>query len=236
MSNRYTLNYWPIPFRGQFIRYVLAHAGQDWAEPGPEAVDALRVAPVGDQPLPMMAPPMLHDAEADVWLSQMPAILSYLARQHGLMPEDSRRAALTDKVVADCNDVLDEMTQSGGKRMWDQESWDAYAEDRLPRWLAIFEETGRAHGLTREGGTILGTEQPVLADLATACLWATMTEKLPPLARIVEDHAPAVLYLSRRIAARGPIAAMRAEQDAKNGAEVWYGGQIEASLREVLGA
>ena len=28
----YTLYYWPLPFRGQFVRSVLAHVGALWTE------------------------------------------------------------------------------------------------------------------------------------------------------------------------------------------------------------
>ena len=38
----YKLYYWPIPFRGHFIRYVLAHAGATWEEATFEDVAALK--------------------------------------------------------------------------------------------------------------------------------------------------------------------------------------------------
>lgn len=30
----YDLYYWPLPFRGQFLRAILAHAGKRWTEAG----------------------------------------------------------------------------------------------------------------------------------------------------------------------------------------------------------
>ena len=39
--DRYELFYHPIPFRGHFIRYVLAQAGQGWIEPSHDEVIAL---------------------------------------------------------------------------------------------------------------------------------------------------------------------------------------------------
>ena len=40
MPTRFTLYYWPIPFRAQPIRYILAHAGEAWDEPDRDALTA----------------------------------------------------------------------------------------------------------------------------------------------------------------------------------------------------
>ena len=39
----FQLYYWPIPFRGHFIRYVLAHAGTSWEEAPTEALLAREI-------------------------------------------------------------------------------------------------------------------------------------------------------------------------------------------------
>lgn len=229
----YTLHYWPIPFRGQFIRAVLAHAGATWEETGAGETARVKDLAVARQPVAHMAPPMLVDHAAGIALAQMPAILAYLGARHGLMPGDPGRDALTHKVVADANDVLDEVTLNGGQEMWDADRW-AVFQPRLRRWMAIFEETGTRHGLTPQGGTILGTGAPGLADLVSSTLWFTMTDKLPALSGVLEDAAPAVAAHARRLAETPALAAMRAETDAAWG-DVYCGGQIEKSLRAVLG-
>lgn len=229
----YTLLYWPIPFRGHFVRYVLAHAGATWEEPETETLLAIKSAPVADQPAPMMAPPMLHDRAAGLWLSQLPAILMYLGRRHGLLPDSPEAEARTLKLLCDAGDVLEEITRDCGAQMWTPEAWADFAAVRLPRWMAMFEETGRSNGLTSQGGHILGTDAPTLADLATAALWHTMTDRLPPLGPLLEQTAPAIAALSQRIAALPGIAAMRADWDASHDL-AYCGGQIEASLRSVL--
>ncbi len=228
----YTLYYWPVPFRGQFVRAVLAHAGARWDEVGAEAIAALKSESPGEQLAPHMGPPVLVDHTADVSLAQMPAILHYLGRMHGLMPEDLAAEALTVKVIADANDVLYEMTLYNGAQMWTQAAWDVY-RPRLARWMAIFEATGREHGLTAEAGTMLGTEEVGLADLVTAILWGTMTATLPPLRPLLEETAPSVAGLSDRVVALPEQAELRAKSDAAYGDE-WCSGQIEASLRKVL--
>ena len=228
----YTLYYWPVPFRGEFVRAVLAHANASWEEAGLGATSALMGSRPADQLLPHMGPPVLTDHAGGFSLAQMPAILAYLGRKHGLIPDDPARDALTDKIVADANDVLYEMTLHNGAQMWTQESWNVY-RPRLARWMEIFEETGRRYGLTVEAGHLLGTETPSVADLTAYVLWGTMTAKLPPLRPLLEETAPAIASLSDRIAALPEQAGLRAQSDEKYGDE-WCSGRIEASLRAVL--
>lgn len=72
---RFELYYWPIPFRAQAARYILTHAGESWSEPDSDAVMALYQDDLSTQPTPFMGPPILHDREAGLWLSQLPALL-----------------------------------------------------------------------------------------------------------------------------------------------------------------
>jgi glutathione S-transferase len=228
----YTLYYWPLPFRGQFIRSVLAHVHASWDEADMAAVNTLRRTAPSDQPIPHMGPPVLIDHAADVALAQTPAILDYLGRKHGLLPGDAVRAAMTAKTVADANDVLYEMTRYNGAQMWTEETWSAY-QPRLGRWMEIFEETGRRHGLTAEAGYLLGTETPGIADLTAHILWGTMTARLPTLRPMLDETAPAVAGLSDRIASLPEQVELTRRSDAEYGDE-WCSGQIEASLRAVL--
>ena len=228
----YTLYYWPVPFRGQFVRAVLAHVHVSWDEPGVGASGTQPGTTPADQMVPHMGPPVLTDHAADVSLAQMPAILAYLGRKHGLIPDDPVRAALSDKIVADANDVLYEMTRYNGAQMWTQASWHAY-RPRLGRWMAIFEETGRRHGLTAQAGHLLGTETPGVADLTACILWGTMAAKFPSLRPMLDATAPAIAGLSDRIARLPEQEELRIRSDEHYGDE-WCGGQIEASLRAVL--
>lgn len=228
----FTLYYWPVPFRGQFVRAVLAHAGANWDEPDADAVSTMMTRAPGDQPVPFMAPPMLEDKAAQVAVAQMPSILFHLGERFGLMPADPQSAALTTKIVNDANDVLDEITLNGGQRMWTDDRWAAFRL-RLRRWMTIWEETGRRHGLTATDGFLLGGDAPGLADLTTAVLWFTMTDKLPPLDNFLQDSAPSVRALSIRLMASPSLQRMRHGTDTRFG-QAYCGGQIEASLRAVL--
>lgn len=225
------LYYWPVPFRGQFIRAVLAHAGAGWTEPDAEAVSAMMTQAPADQPVPFMAPPMLVD-DAGVAVAQMSSILFHLGTRFDLMPCDAGRAALTTKIVNDTNDVLDGITRNGGQTMWTAPDWAAY-RPRLERWMAIWEDTGDRHGLTADAGHLLGGTSPGLADLVTATLWFTMADKVPGIDSLLQAGAPKVRALSRRLMATDPLARLRARTDAAYG-DIYCGGQIEASLRHVL--
>jgi glutathione S-transferase len=179
-----------------------------------------------------MGPPVLTDHASGCSLAQTPAILAYLGRKHGLIPEDPVREALTAKIIADANDVLYEMTLHNGAQMWSKQAWKSY-RPRLSRWMEIFEETGRRYGLMANEGYLLGTETLGIADLTAHILWGTMTAKFPILRSMLDTTAPAMAGLSDRIASLSEQDELRRRSDTEYGDE-WCSGEIEASLRAVL--
>ena len=230
----YVLYYWSAPFRGQFVRAVLAHAGQTWTEGGDAAISALMDKSASDMPVPFMGPPMLIDRKADVAIAQTPAIVLYLGETLDLLPDTPALRALTLKIVCDANDVIDELTLDGGRQMWTAERWKDF-EPRLRKWMSFWEETGRRHGLKQTSGFLLGGDAPGIADVVTATLWATMAERLPRLGEILDETAPLTAALVRRVADLPPLKALtETARDAYG--DTWSGGQIEASLRKVLDA
>ncbi len=230
----YTLYYWSVPFRGQFVRAVLAFAGQKWTEGGDAAIGKLMQGPVGKMPVPFMGPPVLRDKKADVAISQMPAIILYLGETLSLLPATPALRALTIKIVCDANDVIDELTCDGGKQMWTKKSWAAFVP-RLEKWMSFWEDTGRRHGLTADAGFLLGGAAPGIADVVTATLWSTMTERFPKIEVLLEENAPMTAALTRRVAALPALQKLAAKARRDYG-DAYCGGQIEASLRKVLGA
>ena len=214
------------------MRSVLAYVGASWDEAGFDATLAAHTAAPAAQLIPHMGSPLLSDHRHGVHISQMPAILSYLGEQYGLYAVEPAKRALCNKVIGDANDVLYEMTRHNGAQMWTKRSWSTY-QPRLRRWMAIFEETGRRHGLTAQSGFLLDTSQPCLADLVTATLWGTMIAKLTPLRPVLDAHAPNIAGLSDRIGAMPSQVALRIQSDASYD-DAWCGGQIEASLRAVI--
>jgi glutathione S-transferase len=228
----YDLYYWSIPFRGQFVRAVLAFAGKSWTERGDAAIAELMDGPVADMPAPFMGPPLLVDRKAGFALAQTPAILLYLGETLGLLPANPAERALTMKIVNDANDVIDDLTLDGGRLMWTRPQWRAFIP-RLRKWMSLWEETGRRHGLKADSGFLLGGDAPGLADVVTATLWSSMAERFPAIGAILEDAAPMTAALTRRVAALPPLARLAAKARRDYG-ETYCGGQIEASLRKIL--
>lgn len=233
MSN-YTLYYWSMPFRGQFVRAVLAGADMTWTEAGDAEIRKLMEGPVRAMPVPFMGPPVLVDHRADIAISQMPAILLYLGESLNLLPDAATARAMTLKIINDANDVIDELTLDGGRQLWTAKRWVKY-EPRLRKWMSLWEETGRRHGLSATAGYLLGGAAPGMADVVTATLWTTLTDRFPSLAEILEDSAPMTAALSRRVAALPALVALAGRAKADYGV-AWSGGKIEASLRKVLAA
>lgn len=194
----YELYYWSVPFRGQFVRAVLAYAGKSWTECGDAAIADLMGGEVEDMPVPFMGPPMLIDWKTDLAIAQMPAVVLYLGETLGLLPPSPAQRAMTAKIVNDANDVIDELTLQGGRQMWTQERWDDFVP-RLKKWMSFWEETGRRHGLKVDSGFVLGGEEPGIADIVTATLWSTMTDRFPKIEVILDGAAPMTAALSRRL-------------------------------------
>jgi len=223
---RFQLYYWPIPFRGCFVSHLFAYRGVPLLEErDPERNADLRARHPGEQPVPFVGPPLLHDLEQDRFLSQMPAIVPYVSRDLGLLPEDSFGQALCMKVLMDCNDVLMEICRYNGSMMWEREEWVAFRSERLPRWMQIFEES-------LERG-FLGSDPVTFADIAVFALFGTMTRCLPELDADFVEHAPGVHALCRNIGSEPSLAEYVAAEEQKYG-KLYCGGQIEASIREML--
>jgi glutathione S-transferase len=230
----YVLYYWSVPFRGQFVRAVLAFAGKTWTEGGDDAISKLMGGSVKDMPVPFMGPPVLVDKKAKVAIAQTSAIVLYLGETLDLLPATPALRALTMKIVNDANDVIDEITLDGGREMWTEKRWHDFVP-RLKKWMSIWEETGRRLGLHANRGFMLGGETPGIADVVTATLWSTMTDRFPKIEAILEEAAPMTAALVRRVAELPALAKLAAKARDDYG-DAYCGGQIEASLRKVLKA
>jgi glutathione S-transferase len=220
----FTLYYWPVPFRGEFIRAVLAHEGAAVDEPDSDAVSDMMSRDPRSQPAPHMAPPMLVHNPSGEAVAEMPAICFWIGERFGLMPCDPHARAVTLKMVNDANDVLDEMTLDGGRSMWTEEAWAEY-QPRLRRWMRIWEAT-------HERGW-LPEDKVGLAQIVTATLWGVMTDRLPDLRPVLEVEAPDIAQLTDRLRESSALAAQANDSRTRFG-DAWCGGDIGKSLRLVL--
>lgn len=225
----YMLIYWPVPFRGQFIRAILAHAGKTWDES--DDVGALTAASPDDQPVPFMGPPVLIDQRTGFRLSQMTAIAFYLGETLDLLPGNAEGRAMTIKIVNDANDVIDDITNDGGREIWTPDTWRAYIP-RLERWMEIFEVTARHNGLILEAGFLFGAAAGI-ADIVTATLWWTLGDRFPSIGERLRGKAPLIAGLTQRMATTRSFQDLIAFSNTRFG-QAYCGGQIEASMRKVI--
>jgi glutathione S-transferase len=226
---KYVLYYWDVPFRGVFPELMLEEAGvfyerRDASDIYPEKV--LKIHTAG------MAPPYLYDLKKKTYLAQMPAIMLHLAREYHYLPKRAETFDLAVKTIMDCHDVLLEITNSYGNEMWTPKDWKEFRNDRLAKWMKIFELTGKTHGLKKDSGFLLGSQISV-SDIAATALFGTMTWSFPELREDMEKNAPHVLRLIDRIEARPLLKKFLGVQRAKYG-KAYCGGEIEKSLRKMM--
>lgn len=223
---RFQLYYWPISFRGCFVSYLFAYKAvpltviSDY-----EQISALQDLPPLEQAIPFFGPPVLHDRKTGRSLSQMPAIVLYVAGELDLVPDDPYAVALRLKVLMDCNDLLMEICRYNGSIMWDRVEWVLFRSERLPRWMQVFEAS-----LTR--GTI-GTDPVTFVDIGVFALFGTMIRCLPELEPDLIKQAPGIHALCQRIGAKPSLAAY-VEEETRAYGDTYCGGQIEASIRAML--
>lgn len=220
---QYKLYYWDVPFRGIFPQMFLEEVGASY-----EFHDASEIYP--DKSLkihnPGMAPPYLYDARERRYLAQMPTIMMHLGREYGYLPKRAESLDLALKSILDAHDVLLEITNSYGKEMWKPKSWKEFREERLPKWMKIFEATGRGHEF------LLGSKISI-ADITTTALFGTMIYSFPELEGDLRKYAPRVLELVQRVENRPLIKAFLQKERKENG-NVYCGGEIEKSIRKML--
>jgi len=223
----YTFYYWPVPFRGHFLRAILTYAGASWTEG--EGIPAFMQKSAAEQPIPFMGPPFLIDHKAgDFAISQMPAIALYLGEELGLIPADAASRARTVKIVADANDLIDELTLQGGREMWTAEKWEAFLP-RLKKWMSFWE----AQLSDSKTGLLLNTEELTVADIVSATLWMTMAERFETLEGLLKAEAPLTFAHAQKIWQLPVFQAFSEDTFSKYG-NSYCGGQIEESLRKVI--
>ena len=189
---KYELMYWPLPFRGCFVSYLFAYRDVPLIEISDfEEISDRMHRPPGEQAVPFMGPPTLHNRDTGQTLSQMPAIVLHVSRELGMMPQDPFDMAIGLKVLMDCNDILMEICRYNGSIMWERDAWVEFRSQRFPRWLGILEES-------LERG-FFGQKTVTFADIGVYALLGNMTRCLPQLDSDVVAHAPGTHALCERI-------------------------------------
>lgn len=230
MHPDYKLIYWPLPFRGSFVLSLLEYRQCRYELSPVEEVLHYKSAAIDQQSIAGMAPPLLIDYQTGRSINQMPAIVFYLAAKLDLMPENAFDQALMLKIVLDANDVLSDLTNANGTKMWQYEQWQGFRKQRLRRWLDIFSQNLASSKVQDE--YVFG-HQISAADLAIFALFGTIMRCFPTLQEDIATHAPRIAALCQRILEIPSIKAWQQAQQVAMG-DLYCGGQIEASIREML--
>ncbi|MCG8669314.1 MAG: glutathione S-transferase family protein [Pseudomonadales bacterium] len=223
---KFKLYYWALPFRGCFVSYLFAYQAVPLLmETSYEEINKLRQLDPEDQEIPFIGPPILSDLEANITISQMPAIVVYASQKLGLCPSDPVELSMRLKVIMDCNDLLMEICRYNGSMMWKRENWLEFRNNRLPKWMKLFEES-----LNRK---LVGSVQVDFADIGIYALFGNMIRCLPELEMDLLINAPGIHAHCRRIGSKPSLANFVANEELEYG-NLYCGGQIEQSIREML--
>ncbi len=225
----YKFYYWDVPFRGNFIQIFLEEVNADYERHNAEEIYPNKSIEIIN---PGMAPPYLYDCKSKKFFTQMPAILMYLGKKYDYLPKKPEKLTLALTIILNCNDILTEITRFNGEQMWKKTDWNHFRQNRLSRWMKIFEKIGAQNKLHSDKGFLLGSTISV-ADIAATALFGTLIFSFPKLKNDLLKHAPHIANLCKRIEAKPSIKRFLEKQRKEYG-NSYCGGQIEASIREML--
>ena len=233
--SKFKLYYWPIPFRGNFIRCMLSFCNVQYNDATVAELLELKSADMSskDTRAIFMAPPLIYDVEEDIFISQMPAIVLYLARKYNKMPTNNNQITITENILLSSNDILAEISKNNGSMMWqNKEEWQEFIDGRFCRWLSILESQATRNGLRENAGYFFGNNAATAVDIILFALIGTMRAKLPEMIPILLKGCPSVMNLCDRLLEESSNLKLLFDEQASN--NVYCGGQIEASIRKVL--
>ncbi|CAG0892363.1 unnamed protein product [Cyprideis torosa] len=231
-----TIYYWPLKFRGNFLKLILEEKGIPYHNAGyeDELKELVFQKSISDRPFPFFAPPFLR--VGDYMISQMPAACQYLAKKYDLDAESLENSSHALMIVMNCNDLWDEITRKGGNyTMWSLPEWKQWKENRLKKWLEIFEALLLRNnpGSQENVGTDLFffDNRITYADLAVFHVLDGLCFDLG-LERFVKGMSTLLFRFYEQIGKRPNVAAFvkRQRQDKVD----YCGGQIEQSIRDVI--
>jgi glutathione S-transferase len=205
----YELYYWGgIQGRGEFVRLALAEVGATYTDVARvDSPSTIFKALEGMGGLRHFAPPVLREMESNVLVSQVAAILDFLASNHdGLLPDASpttRSHALQLQLtiadfVAEVHDThhpvstaayYEEQKAEAKKRAA------AFIEHRIPKFLGYFESV------------IAETRDLAYTDLSLFQVMKGLAYAFPNAYAEAAKKTPKLVALTERVAARPRIAA-----------------------------
>lgn len=202
----YRLTYWKKRGRGEQIRLLLAELDQPYEDVhvGGDTFHSLQSARPSE--LYFGSVPMLEDG--DFRLCQGCAIMSYLARKHGIAPHDSRDAARADAIALGAEDLRSEYFRLFGDDTASKQERFVHARWR-ERWLPSFDAL-----LEQNGGAVFAGGALSHADIA---VWDAIDAVTTWVAGATLDEHPRVGRFFAAIKERPRIAAYLASDRRPTG-------------------
>lgn len=214
----YQLYYWPtIQGRGEFVRLVLEEAGAPYvdvgrlpvAQGGGSRAIARAVTKLG--PPAVFAPPILRAGE--IVLSQTANICAFLARRHGLVPDDEIAQAHALQVQLGLADLVAEVHDTHhpiavslyyeDQKAEAKRRAESFNRERMPKFLGWLERVV-------SGDHLLGDFSYV--DLSLFQVLEGLAYAFPKAFARVSARTPQLLAIRARVAARPRIAAYLASE------------------------
>lgn len=141
----YKLWYFPLRGRGEQVRLFLHALGQPFEDMRVRREQFMQMKGQGPGLLAFGSLPLLEDG--DFKLVQGPVILGYLARQHGVAPQDLRAAARADAITLGAEDLRSKFFSLLGEGA--EEKQRAFLDgDWKSRWLPSLEGLLALNGST----------------------------------------------------------------------------------------
>ena len=213
----YQLYYWPfIPGRGDFVRLVLEEAGAPYVDVArlpddqgggiPAVLRAIR----GQLPgVPPLAPPIL--VADDIVLAQVANICLFLARRHGLVPEDDKSRHLANQLQLTIADLIAEVHDThhpvAHQATYETQTEPAklraahFIDKRMPKFLGYFERVLASSG----GDYLLGDFSYV--DLSMTYTLQGISRAFPKAFARFAPEIPGLVALRERVEQRPRVAA-----------------------------
>lgn len=197
----YKLYYFPFRARAEQIRLMLSALGVAYEEVALDRESFMALKKQGPGVLAFGSVPMLEDG--DFKLVQGPAIMSYLARQHGRYPGDVKQAVRADAIALGAEDLR---TKYFGVYKDAEKAREFLGGDWATRWLPAFS------GLLEQNDTgyFVGKDW-THADIA---VWDVLDAILTYVDGASLDGHARVAEFRERIAKIEPLAAYLAARPA----------------------
>lgn len=198
--NGYRLTYWNKRGRGEQVRLFFAELGEFGVQYDDRRITRAELAELqaeGPRELYFGTIPMLEDGEFR--LCQAPVILCYLARKHGVEPDDLRLSARADALVLGAEDLRIQYFELFGPDAQTKQH-DFVSGAWTARWLPSFD------GLLAQNGARSGFYVGSSLTHADIAVWDVLDSILTWVHGASLDHHPRLAEFYAAIGARPAIA------------------------------